>query len=78
MALIAVIHFMNSDNPEFINYAESLKESLIDCYLCLTHSIYLQMDIKDKEFENAFIKLQELKLRFYTLLEKFRIFKKSS
>ena len=59
MALMAVIHFMNSNNPEFVNYAESLKESLIDCYLCLTHAVYLPMDIKDKEFEDAFVKLQE-------------------
>lgn len=56
-AVIAVIHFMKNDDPDSQNYADQLKECLIECYLCFTHSIYLKMSTKDKEFEAAFQKL---------------------
>jgi importin subunit beta-1 len=56
-AVAAVAHFMNSDDIESQNYAEQLKECLIECYLCFTHAIYLKTSSKDREFETAFQEL---------------------
>ncbi len=41
LAMQAVVHFMNQNNDDLKEYAEALKEIIIDFYVCMIQGIYL-------------------------------------
>jgi hypothetical protein len=57
--LEVVVSLLSSDEKENRQTAEMLKESLIDCYLCLANGVYKVSNIRNHEFENFLPKLQE-------------------
>lgn len=59
MAFDAVLVLQRSNDPEYVEYADSLKETVLDCYLCIIHGIYYETKVADGILENAFKKLTD-------------------
>lgn len=54
MALEAVLTLQKSEEQENQEYADALKEVVMDCYLCIIHGIYYDTNTVDAILENAF------------------------
>ena len=54
LAFAAILHLQNTATDELLDFSEALKETLVDCYLCIIHGIYLNTNDKDVSIENSF------------------------
>ena len=54
LGLEAVLHLQQSDDPELLDYGDALKEVLLDCYLCIIHGVYYNIDHVERLLESRF------------------------